>query len=221
MTMSRLSQNSLAPQKVIPWASFSNTPTGSFTDASGYTWSYVSFTASGTLTITQDGLLDILCIGGGGGGGSLSNGGAGGGAGAMRWGIFQVTAQSATITIGAGGGTTSDGSATSIGSILRSGGGMRGITQAAGRWNGFGGGGSAGGRNGEDPNQSHVGGGAGGFTYGASDNAGISLNYTGSTIEYASAVNGTGSGAANTGQGGGFRASNGGSGIVVVRVRTN
>jgi len=60
------------------YAAISNTPTDFYTD--GFTYNYVEFLTSGTLTVTRGGLCDILLVGGGGGGGRAyaAGGGAGG-----------------------------------------------------------------------------------------------------------------------------------------------
>lgn len=72
---------------------------------SGINYKVLEFTATGTLTVTNAGLFDILLVGGGGGGYAISLYGAGGGAG----GVLQQTvylSANATITVG-GGGTAS------------------------------------------------------------------------------------------------------------------
>lgn len=90
-------------------ADFSNTATGTYTDG-GTAYKYVTFTASGTVTVTKEGFADVLVVGGGGGGAGVtggSRGAGGGGAGghlvAER--VF-LPVGSLTVTVGAGGGTT-------------------------------------------------------------------------------------------------------------------
>ena len=113
MTIARLSDSTLNPPKSGPPtftgnANFSNAATGTYTDG-GIDYKYVTFTSSGTLTITQAGQADILVIAGGGGGGSGDvdgSGGGGGGAGGYR--LYTGTTAgfnvgTETVTIGAGG----------------------------------------------------------------------------------------------------------------------
>ncbi len=77
-------------------------------DASGGTsstytgYKVATFLSSGTFTPTMAGTVDVLLVGGGGGGGSGRGGGGGAGGMLYRTGL-SVTAQSYTITIGAGG----------------------------------------------------------------------------------------------------------------------
>ena len=81
-------------------ANFSDAATGSYT---GY--KYLTFSASGTITVTTAGFADIVVVAGGaGGGGTSANQGGGGGAG----GVLQVTnaylpVGTLTVTVGAGG----------------------------------------------------------------------------------------------------------------------
>ena len=84
-------------------ADFSDTATGSYT---GY--KYITFTSSGTLTVTTPGFADIVVVGGGGGSGFI---GSGGGAG----GVLQITnaylpVGTLTVTVGAGGAPGANGS---------------------------------------------------------------------------------------------------------------
>ena len=76
----------------------------------------ITFTQSGTLTVTGSGTVDLLAVGGGGGGGAIKDsdkriGGAGGGAGGLVYRqSVAVTEGTYAITVGAGGiggGTTS------------------------------------------------------------------------------------------------------------------
>ena len=180
----------------------------------GKTYKVHTFTGSGTLNVTMPGNADILVVGGGGG---SPNSWAHGGAGAVRWGIFALTAGSIAVTVGAGGaGGVSHGDAgfSALGNILRAGGGQGG-RQLNSRRNGLGGGGSSGGINTTDGNQSHSGGGAGGTVYGASETSGITLSITGSAVEYGRggfAGAGTGFGYGSTASGG-----NGSAGVVIIR----
>jgi hypothetical protein len=71
------------------------------------------FTADGTLTVTDGGLMEYLVVGGGGGG---STNGGGGGAGGFRSGLLQVPAGSYSITVGGGGAGGASG-ADNIGAV--------------------------------------------------------------------------------------------------------
>lgn len=132
----------------VPNANFSDAATGTYTDAGGTAWKYITYTASGTLTVTTAGFADILVIGGGGAGGRV---GGGGGAG----GYLDVTnaylpSGSLTITVGAGGvsGTSADnrvssnGNSSRVGSFYGVGGGCGG-SLTSGQNGGSGGGAAA------------------------------------------------------------------------------
>jgi hypothetical protein len=216
-----------------PYATVSDTPTGSYTDG-GVDYAYWTFTSNGTLTVTEPGLLDILCVGGGGGG--ARNGGvrAGGGGGGVRYGVFHVDATTHSVTVGASGsghynasagnpGPGGQGGASIFGSVLRAGGGQGGWA-----FSGSASSASVGGTNdGGSPGGLKIGDGDadGGGAGTASASAGISLNYTGSSVTYAAGGSGssTSVATANTGNGGNTSTTagnnNGGSGVVVVRVR--
>jgi hypothetical protein len=78
-------------------ADFSDAATGSY---SGF--KYLTFTASGTITVTTAGFADLIVVGGGGGG-SDANGGGGGAGGALVISNAYLPAGTLTVTIGAGG----------------------------------------------------------------------------------------------------------------------
>lgn len=195
--------------------------TGTFTDSNGVDWDYYTFTGNGSITIDSAGYADCLIVGGGGG--SVDIGGgytryAGGGAGAVRRGAIYLTATTHTITVGAGGSANSgntaggDGGTSSLGSFSAGGGGAgEALTEAV--RNGVGHGGGAGGRFEAGANGQAYGGGAG------SGRNGLSLNYTGSAVEY-----GKGGSydalVANTGSGGRFSSGQfaGTAGVVIVKV---
>ena len=109
----------------------SNTPTGSYTDGADY--EYVSFTASGTLTVTRGGFFDILLVGGGGGGGDALGGGGGAGGHIYAENLY-LPAGSLDVVVGAGAppmpnGTVvpqSMGGSSRLGSIFAVGGGTGG-----------------------------------------------------------------------------------------------
>jgi hypothetical protein len=64
-----------------------------------------TFTSSGTLTVTNPGKMEVLCVAGGGGGGANHAGGGGGG-GLIHNTDYSVTTGNKTVTVG-GGGTKS------------------------------------------------------------------------------------------------------------------
>jgi hypothetical protein len=86
--------------KLETTANISNTPTGTYTSG-GVSYKYVSFTSSGTLTVTRGGLCDVLLVGGGGAGATA---GAGGGAGGHLYvENAYLPAGSLSVVVGAGG----------------------------------------------------------------------------------------------------------------------
>jgi len=181
------------------WGSFSNTPTGTYKGDDGHNYKYVKFTTSGTLTVTTQGWLDVLVVGGSGGGTNSGSGATSGGGGGVRYGGFIVPAGSHAVTVGkggaAGGDAGADGTGSALEGVLSVGGGQGGKNNnyASAQRSGLSGGGSPGGfaANGHS-------------VYGGSAN--VTLNYTGSSVTYGAA--------------GGLRAS-GKPGVVVVRTRTN
>lgn len=100
-------------------ANFSNTATGTYT---GY--KYVTFNASGTLTVTKAGTCDLLVVGAGGGGTTGNTvRGAGGGAGQhMYLTNYFLPIGSYTVTIPGGGAIGTRGTGASIGDIRIAGG---------------------------------------------------------------------------------------------------
>ena len=73
---------------------------------SGVNYQYLTFNATGTLTVTRAGFFDYCAVGGGGGNGHTSTGGGGGGSGVLLIGSVYLDANQ-TITIG-GGSATAD-----------------------------------------------------------------------------------------------------------------
>lgn len=74
----------------------------------GENYTELTFTSTGTLTVTKNGIFDFLIIGGGGGGASDQNGygsggGGGGGGAAIRDFTSKEVTSNLTVTIGAGG----------------------------------------------------------------------------------------------------------------------
>ena len=84
--------------------------TSSSITVGGEAYTMLTFTATGTLTVTKAGLFDVLMVGGGGGGssngGSFDKGQGGGGGGAVCQGTIYLDAN-ATVTVGAGGSAAS------------------------------------------------------------------------------------------------------------------
>jgi hypothetical protein len=215
----------------IKFAEVSGTPTGTYTDG-GIDYAYWTFNSNGSLTVTKAGFLDILVVGGGGGGARNQIRCSGGGAGCVRYGIFEVGATTYSITVGAGGAGAfsnsagdlqigGNGSPSTFGSVLRSGGGGGGSSRsnAAGySLSAVGDGGSGGGAN----TSADANGGGAGPSGGI---AGIGLNYSGSSVTYGLGGDaGVATAAAsNLGNGGNCSTNattnNGGSGIVIARVR--
>lgn len=203
-------------------SSTAGTPTTSTytVDGVNYTAYKWTNTAGGTVTFSRAGNAKVLVVGGGGGG---NNAFAGGGGGGVFQGIVEFGASAYAITVGDGGagsngGGAANGGASSIGSLARAGGGTGGAgSPSAGAQPPGATGGAGGGSNG--------GGGAGGAAAGGTGGAGITstMNDGSTSVEYGKGgdASSTSAGAANTGNGGGggqVRA--GGSGLVIIRVRT-
>ena len=195
-------------------ADFSNTVTGS---GSGY--KYVSFNASGTLTVTKDGLARILVVGGGGGGyqnQTDSGDFAGGGGGAVReFESFYLLVGNYTVTIGAAqNNTTFTPVSLAMNPIISYKGRNAGYRSGGGSgmgWDFFGWSGYVTG----------PGGGAGGPATSTETGPGITSSITGSSLTYG--IGGRGyrgsvtPQTANSGNGGNLDSS-GNSGVIIVRV---
>ena len=110
-------------------ADFSDAATGSY---SGY--KYLTFTASGTITITTAGFADIVVCAGGGGGGNSGAGGAGGVLAPAT--TVYLPAGTLTVTVGAGGAKSTTGNVSRIDQYFAVGGG----TCSPGNDPGYGGG---------------------------------------------------------------------------------
>jgi hypothetical protein len=84
-------------------ADFSDAASGTYSD-SGINYKYITYNASGTLTVTKAGFADVLVVGGGGGGarGASSFGGGGAGGHLEAANVF-IPAATITVTVGAGG----------------------------------------------------------------------------------------------------------------------
>jgi hypothetical protein len=110
-------------------ANFSDTATGSYT---GY--KYKTYTDSGTLTVTQAGLADIVVVAGGGAGGSgaFYGAGGGGGGGVLALSDVYLPVGTLTVTVGSGGAAHSlQGSPSFLGDFVAIGGGLGGAFDSA------------------------------------------------------------------------------------------
>ncbi len=74
--------------------------------ADGFSYSYLTFNSTGTLTVTTAGYFDYCAVGGGGGASNNNSRGGGGGGGQVLIGSVYLSANQ-TITIGAGGSFSS------------------------------------------------------------------------------------------------------------------
>lgn len=195
------------------------------------TWEYYKFTGAGTVTFSEPGYVDLLVVGGGGNGGQTSQGGfsstGGGGAGAVRWGIQEVSGTAYPVTVGAGGvgalNAINTGGTSSFGSVLKAGGGRAprlSDEDPIDRYAPLGGGGQDGGVTSWEATVTGMpGGGAGGTVYGSNIYDGITLNYDGTSREYGKGgVLGVDA-VANTGSGGREGIYSGADGVVIVRVQ--
>ena len=120
-------------------ADFSDAATGSY---SGY--KYLTFTSSGTITVTTAGFADLVVCGGGGAS-SNANGGAGGAGGVLQVTNAYLPVGTLTVVVGAGGTAVttqgSSGNTSRIGSFYSPGGGGGGAAGQPGQNGGSGGGG--------------------------------------------------------------------------------
>ena len=224
MAINSFARAGLPTTNFTPNADFSNTATGTLSD-SGINYKYITFTGSGTLTVTKAGLADVLVVAGGGGGANFLSRATGGGCGEVHYveKMFLEVAEH-TVTVGAGGAGASVeaafGNLSSIGSIAKAGrgaGACSAYSGAAGAARNGGGGGNGGFW--DDGVQSPIGSGAGLSTWGgATLQSGRSLSITGTSVEYGIGGH-TGTNATANRGGGGFNSGNGGSGVVNIRVR--
>jgi hypothetical protein len=239
----------------IQYADFSDAATGTYTDGNGVDWKYKTYNSSGTLTISQLGIIEVTVVAGGGGGASGGNfyGGAGGGAGGLILDekIYVDTIGTYSVTVGAGGAGGAAGGSGAVGasgsqSLIQS--MVPGVNGGGRGGNGLTGGGASGGSGGGNGNvggtltgiirQGFSGGvWAGGGALGAggsvgSPGAGLVSVFTGSSVTLAQGgdrVATPTNAAANSGFGGNGQfdgatsrtGGNGGSGVIIVRVRTN
>ena len=158
-TVSGIVTKTMASYSGSKWEQMSNrfsVTGGTITTSGSYT--IHTFTSSGTLVVTGDGTVDYLTVAGGGGGGkddySAGRGGGGGGAGGYRTASsFNVSSQSYTITVGAGGApgnvTGTNGGDSVFSTVTSTGGGGGGGHSASANAQGSAGGSGGGGSNGQ------------------------------------------------------------------------
>jgi hypothetical protein len=230
MALSSFKQAGLANTNTFQtsYADFSNTPTGTYTDGSGFTWKYIQFNASGSLVVTRAGIADLLVLSGGGtaytNNSQDSGYNAGGGAGGLNNRPYTLEAITYTVTVGGAGGNSSFGSlATSTAGLnggVNNGGDQGGNNQPSGGFLGW------------KAYPSSVGAGAGGNGAANTPGVGVASSITGTSVTYGkggsrSQATGFTPPTANSGNGGSSASSGtglanaGGSGVVIVRVRTN
>lgn len=103
-------------------------------------YKYHTFTSSGTFTVTDPGLVDVLLVAGGGGG---SRGGGGAGA-VLLFENYYVFSGSNTATVGTGGSTGNPGGVSKFEELIAPGGGSGGAYEFIGNSGPCGGGSGAG-----------------------------------------------------------------------------
>jgi hypothetical protein len=144
-----------------------------------------TFLSSGSLVVTNGGVIEYLVVAGGGSGGGNSSrrSGGGGGAGGFKTGTMTINPGTYAITVGAGGmaltpqTSASNGGGSSIGSLVTTTGGgggasVSGLNAVAGRSGGSGGGGTCGGAGGTGSSgQGNAGGGSASATSGTGGGA--------------------------------------------------
>lgn len=156
---------------------------GTTSDAGGFRTH--TFLSSGSLVVTNGGVIEYLVVAGGGSGGgnSANRSGGGGGAGGFKTGTMTINPGTYAISVGAGGmaltpqTSASNGGGSSIGTLVTTTGGgggasVSGTTAVAGRAGGSGGGGTCSGAGGAgSSSQGNNGGGSASTTSGAGGGA--------------------------------------------------
>lgn len=192
-------------------ADFSDAATGTYTDGNGVAWKYKDYSASGNLTISTAGLIEVMVLAGGAGGAGATSGawgGAGGSGGYVGFGTFTnaragalfLSAATYTVTVGGGGAGGASGNNGSFGNDSRLGDiyAHRGAPGTPGSSNntlkgGSGGGGASAGAGipgqgndgaGLGGGQAGAGGGIGGAASTTTGGAGLAINITGSSVTY-------------------------------------
>jgi len=157
---------------------------GTTSDAGGFRTH--TFLSSGSLVVTNGGVIEYLVVAGGGSGGenSSNRSGGGGGAGGFKTGTMTINPGTYAISVGAGGmalapqTSASNGGGSSIGTLVTTTGGgggasVSGTTAVTGRTGGSGGGGTCGGAGGAgSSSQGNNGGGSASTTSGTGGGAG-------------------------------------------------
>ncbi|HEY7884870.1 MAG TPA: hypothetical protein VIC08_08005 [Cellvibrionaceae bacterium] len=194
------STSNVAPETKLSVTGTTGSPSvSSNVSIGGKIYNIYTFNGAGSISFSNSGWAEVLCVGAGGG--ACENWGVrGGGAGGEVFfgGVF-LNAGTYAVAVGGGGG------------------GRSGNRDTNRFFAGKGASGGAAGSLASNNISSSAGGGAGGTVWGGADTAGRPINITGSSVTYGAARN-SGGGGANTGQGGGPGANAGGSGRVVVRV---
>ena len=153
-----------AESKFISYSGTYTAPT-STTTIDGKEYNIYTLTKSGTLKFEGEALFWMCAGGGGGGTGSKDGSGGGGGGGYIKTG--ELEGGSYVITIGVGGDTDTDGTATNIGSLSAAGGKCGGGKKVQNEFDGYyyythedgiGGDGASGGGGGADASKCHSGG---------------------------------------------------------------
>jgi hypothetical protein len=164
-----------------------------------------TFTSSGTLTVTNPGKMEVLCVAGGGGGsGNFYDDGAGGGGGGLIYNTdYTVTTGNKTVTIGAGGtagtgGLGGTGENSVFDSLTAFGGGGGGVHRGSG-----GNGGSGGGSGGAYESTDTTNGGLGTVGQGYNGGTSVHYGYAGSGGGGAGEIGGGGQGSPLVGKNGG------------------
>jgi hypothetical protein len=164
-----------------------------------------TFTSSGTLTVTNAGKMEVLCVAGGGGGsGNFYDDGAGGGGGGLIYNTdYTVTTGNKTVTIGAGGtagtgGQGGTGENSVFDSLTAIGGGGGGQHRSSG-----GNGGSGGGSGGAYESTDTTNGGSGTVGQGYNGGTSVHYGYAGSGGGGAGEIGGGGQGSFLVGKNGG------------------
>ncbi len=198
----------------------------------GVTYQVQTFTASGTLTVANSGIADVLVVAGGAGCARTNNSAqcGGGGGGVFYYPSVFLSGGTLSVTVGAGGSgtfsgtnaTSTAGGTSSLAGVLEVGGGGQAQSvdftprEFAGSAFAGGNGGGTGGLAVLGSTGAFV---SGKGAAGGASAAGKSVSITGSAVTYGAALS-SGAGGSNTGQGGGATNANGGSGVVIVRTVT-
>lgn len=187
---------------------------GTITTSGSYT--IHTFTSSGTFTLNIANPADILVVGGGGGGGTGWTRSGGGGGQVVQQLSYSLTAQSYTVTVGAGGAGQANGQASTFGSLITA---NPGLTTVDGSVGGTSGAGYTGGVGvWIDNDYRSVGGGGGGaggngvngtLGKGGDGGTGIASSISGTSVRYG----GGGGGASYTPYPVGYGVDGGGSGV--------